>query len=144
MFSMDRYYTRLIMGIVFLWVLGWPIPEILAQLPYSCDLSMENEPEPSVTINMESYRYTPSEIPLDVGKVVRLTLHNHSFLVPHNFLLDDPQGIRLFEVDVGSGEEAFVEFTPAVSGTYPFYCDKQLLFFPSHREQGMEGRFLVR
>ena len=26
-------------------------------------------------------------------------------------------------------------------GTYSFYCDKQLLFFPNHREEGMEGDY---
>jgi hypothetical protein len=25
-------------------------------------------------------------------------------------------------------------------GIYLFYCDKKLLFLPSHREKGMEGR----
>lgn len=93
---------------------------------------------------MESYQYTPSEIVLEVGKTVRLTLHNQSFLVPHNFLLDDPAGARLIALDVSSGESQDVQFTPPAPGIYLFYCDKQLLFFPSHREQGMEGRFLVR
>ena len=29
-------------------------------------------------------------------------------------------------------------------GTYLFYCDKQLLFFPSHRDEGMQGYLKVR
>lgn len=104
----------------------------------------ETPSERRITIKMESYEYTPSEMILEIGQMVTLILQNHSFLVPHNFLLDDPQGVRILEADVASGEEQVVQFTPIRPGIYPFYCDKQLLFFPSHREQGMEGRFLVR
>lgn len=100
--------------------------------------------EPFVSITMESYQYSPSEIILEVGRTVIIVLRNQSFLVPHNFLLDDPQGIRLLEADVSSGEEQRIQFRPAISGRYNFYCDKQLWFFPSHRTQGMEGRLLVR
>ena len=138
------YYTTLVMGISWLLVVGWASDEILGQISPSSEPSSKNLREQSLKITMESYSYTPSEIMLKVGKVVKITLYNDSFLVPHNFLLDDPNGVRLIEVDVGSGEERVVEFTPAIPGTYSFYCDKQLLFFPNHREEGMEGRFLVR
>jgi plastocyanin len=93
---------------------------------------------------MESHQYTPDEISLNVGQAVTLVLQNDSFLVPHNFLLDDPDGNRIVEVDVPSGKQVTVEFKPAIAGIYPFYCDKKLLFFPSHRDQGMEGRMVVR
>ena len=138
------YYTTLVLGISCLLVVGWDTEEIFGQTFPSSEPSSENLQVQSLKITMESYSYTPSEIMLKVGKVVRITLYNDSFLVPHNFLLDDPNGVRLIEVDVGSGEERVVEFTPIIPGAYPFYCDKQLLFFPNHREQGMEGRFLVR
>jgi hypothetical protein len=29
-------------------------------------------------------------------------------------------------------------------GTFPFYCDKKLLFFKSHHERGQEGHLEVR
>ncbi|MCL4458112.1 MAG: hypothetical protein M1147_13095, partial [Nitrospirae bacterium] len=38
-----------------------------------------------------------------------------------------------------SKEPKVVKFTPKKTGKYPFYCDKKLLFFKSHRERGMEG-----
>ena len=95
-------------------------------------------------ISMESYKFTPHEIVAQVGIPLELTLQNDSFLVPHNFLLDSPDGKRLMEVGVASGESQNVHLTFTEPGIYPFYCDKQLWFFPSHREQGMEGRIIVR
>jgi plastocyanin len=43
-----------------------------------------------------------------------------------------------------STQEHIIHFTPAKSGRYPFYCDKKLLFFKSHRGKGMEGILEVR
>jgi len=97
-----------------------------------------------VLIRMESYSFMPSEIVVEAGKPVTLTLSNESFLVPHNFLLDDPSGIRLVDADISSGDTQAVTLTLTEPGIYPFYCNKKLLFFPSHREQGMEGRLIVR
>lgn len=36
-------------------------------------------------------------------------------------------------------EPEVIRFIPSKPGSYPFYCDKKLLFFKSHREQGIEG-----
>ncbi|MDR4495325.1 MAG: cupredoxin domain-containing protein [Nitrospirales bacterium] len=139
-----KYYTQLILGISCLQILGMLPSEISAQSRNLPSLSSEAGSEQHVVVDMESYQYTPSEIVLEAGQTVRITLQNQSFLVPHNFLLDDPTGARIVELDVSSGEMQDVQFKPLGPGIYPFYCDKQLLFFPSHREQGMEGRFLVR
>ncbi len=98
----------------------------------------------TITITMESYEYTPQTLTAEVGKPIKFLLKNESFLVPHNFLLDSPNGNRLVEVNVDSGEEAVVDFTPTQAGIYLFYCDKQLLFFPNHREEGMEGTLTVQ
>jgi len=144
MVSPDPYYTRLGVGISCLLVFGISPFGISAQPPNSSDMPVVDQFERNLTINMESYQYTPSEISLEVGKAVTIILRNDSFLVPHNFLLDDPQGIRLIEEDVSSGEERRIQFTPAMPGIYHFYCDKKLFFFPTHREQGMEGQLLVR
>ncbi len=97
-----------------------------------------------IVIILESYAYSPSELTLQKGQTVTFVLTNDSFLVPHNFLLDDPDGIRVVERDISSGESERLSVTLKKSGTYRFYCDKQLLFFPTHREQGMEGRLIVR
>ncbi|MGB0911436.1 MAG: cupredoxin domain-containing protein [Nitrospirales bacterium] len=97
----------------------------------------------TITIKMESYTFTPKTLTAELGKPLKFLLMNESFLVPHNFLLDSPDGIRLIEQNVDSGEQATIQFTPTQKGVYVFYCDKQLLFFPNHREEGMEGSLTV-
>jgi len=97
-----------------------------------------------ITITMESYTFTPKTLTAEVGQPIEFLLKNESFLVPHNFLLDSPDGVRLIEANVDSGEQATIQFTPTQSGPHVFYCNKQLLFFPDHREEGMEGTLTVR
>lgn len=96
-----------------------------------------------MVIDMESYAFSPPELTIERGKPITLILRNQSFLVPHNFLLENPHGVRILEADISSGESQAHVLTLTEPGIYPFYCDKQLLFFPSHREEGMEGRLIV-
>ncbi len=140
----EFYYTRLILGLVV--VMGyWSFCDSLyAQTSESSSSHVEEPFGQQVMISMESYVFTPSEVLVKAGIPVTLTLSNQSFLVPHNFLLDDPSGIRLVDADISSGDTEAVTLTLTEPGIYPFYCDKQLLFFPTHREQGMEGRLVVR
>lgn len=123
----------------------WAFPSSFYAQPVDSPLSgMENPSGQQVLIRMESYSFSPSEVVVAVGKPVTLTLVNDSFLVPHNFLLDDPKGTRLADINISSGDTQVVTLTLTDPGIYPFYCDKQLLFFPSHREQGMVGHLIVR
>lgn len=140
----EFYYTRLILGLVV--VIGyWSFSDGLHAQTSESSSSQVKEPfGQQVMIRMESYVFTPSEVVVKAGEPVTLTLSNQSFLVPHNFLLDDPSGIRLVDADISSGDTQAVTLTLTEPGIYPFYCDKQLLFFPTHREQGMEGRLIVR
>ncbi|PJA77875.1 MAG: quinol oxidase [Nitrospirae bacterium CG_4_9_14_3_um_filter_51_5] len=137
-------YTRLIFGLAL--VVGqWSFPSSLyAQTSASSLPIVEESDWQQVVISMESYAFTPSEVVVEAGKPVTLTVSNQSFLVPHNFLLDDPNGVRLVDADISSGDTEVVTLTLTEPGFYPFYCDKKLLFFPNHREQGMEGRLIVR
>jgi len=64
---------------------------------------------------------------------IEITLINDSFLVPHNFVLETTEQKVYFERNVDAGEQAVVRFTLTQVGVYHFYCDRQLLFFPSHR-----------
>ena len=138
------YYTRLIASLAVL-VGQWSFAyDLLAQPTDSPLPHMEAPFGQQVLIRMESYSFTPSEVLVEAGTPVTLTLINESFLVPHNFLLDDPGGTRLVDVNISSGDTRAVTLTLTEPGIYPFYCDKKLLFFPSHREQGMEGRLIVR
>src|SRR5262245_33123100 len=96
------------------------------------------------SITVDSYSFTPRQLIVQAGKPVELTLTSVTTLTPHNFVIKDPAAGLLVTQEVGPRETAKVTFTPTKAGTYVYYCDKKLPFFPSHREQGMEGRLEVR
>ncbi|MGH8568036.1 MAG: cupredoxin domain-containing protein [Gammaproteobacteria bacterium] len=98
----------------------------------------------SVEVSLDNYSYTPDHLIVKAGLPVIITLRNTAFLVPHNLVLTDPQAGFQLRQEVAAGESARVVFTPEKRGVFTFYCDKKLLFLPSHREQGMEGRLEVR
>ena len=114
---------------------------VLAQEPLVQSGALVSE---EIVIDMESYVFSPSEITVEAGQPLTLMLRNQSFLVPHNFLLDNPNGQRVLDADISSGESQTHTLTLTEPGVYQFYCDKQLLFFPTHREEGMEGRLIVQ
>lgn len=91
-------------------------------------------------IILDSYSYSPDRLIVQAGQPVELALTSVTTITPHNFIIKD-LGV---EQDVGAGKTVTVRFTPTQPGTFPFYCDKKLLFLPSHREKGMEGRLEVR
>lgn len=96
------------------------------------------------TILLDSYSYTPSHIVVQSGKPVEFKLISNTLLTPHNFVLKDAGlGVDIDETVWGGGTEV-VRFTPSQPGRYTFYCDKKLPFFPSHREEGMEGTLEVK
>lgn len=92
------------------------------------------------TIILDSYSYSPDRLIAQAGKPVELTLTSVTTITPHNFIVKE----LAVEQDIGAGKTVTVRFTPMQPGTFPFYCDKKLLFLPSHREKGMEGRLEVR
>ena len=96
------------------------------------------------TLILDSYSYTPSHVIVQAGKPVELLLTSITSITPHNFLLKNEAAGLSIERDVSSGRTVTVQFTVRKPGLYPFYCDKKLLFFPSHREKGMEGVLEVR
>ena len=96
------------------------------------------------SIVLDSYEYTPPHISVEAGAPIEFQLENQSFLTPHNFIIDHPEAGLQQDVNVDAGDTLTILFLAETPGTYTFYCDKQLLFFPSHREEGMEGRLEVR
>ncbi len=96
------------------------------------------------TVILDSYSYTPQHLIVQTGKPVELLLTSITTITPHNFVLRDEAAGLSIERDVSAGKTVTVQFTPTKPGRYPFYCDKKLLFFPSHREKGMEGILEVR
>ena len=110
--------------------------------PVTAEVGSDGVQRASVTL--DSYSFTPSHLIVQAGKPVELTLTSVTTLVPHDFVLkESAAGISVAQ-EVGPRETAKVTFTPTKPGIYAFYCDKKLAFFPSHREQGMEGRLEVR
>lgn len=95
-------------------------------------------------IVLDSYAYAPPHISVEAGAPIEFQLENQSFLTPHNFIIDHPESGLQQDVNVDAGDSITIRFTAETPGRYTFYCDKQLLFFPSHREEGMEGRLEVR
>jgi heme/copper-type cytochrome/quinol oxidase subunit 2 len=96
------------------------------------------------TIILDSYSYTPDHLIVQAGKPIELLLTSITTITPHNFLLKNEAAGLSIERDVGSGRTVTVQFTATKPGIYTFYCDKKLLFFPSHQEKGMEGKLEVR
>ncbi|BBL72054.1 hypothetical protein MoryE10_26600 [Methylogaea oryzae] len=87
------------------------------------------------------YYFEPNHIVVKAGVPVELVVRKESGFTPHTFVMDAPSAGMRFNVDLG--EPRAVRFTPSKPGVYGFYCDKQLLFFESHREKGMEGTLEV-
>ncbi len=135
------HYTRFVFWVVLSLILWSGTSSAIAQKGLLQNGVADSQ---EMVIDMESYIFTPSEVRVNRGQMSTLILRNQSFLVPHNFLLDDPHGIRILEADISSGESQTHALTLTETGIYPFYCDKQLFFFPSHRDEGMEGRLIVQ
>lgn len=92
-----------------------------------------------VTIEVDSYSYTPNHLQVEVGKPVELILNSVTIITPHNFVLKEPAAGLMIEQDIPTGKGTILRFTPTQLGIFTFYCDKKLLFFKSHRDKGMEG-----
>ncbi len=86
-----------------------------------------------------SYYYKPDHIVVKKGVPVELIILRESSLVPHNIVMDYPSAGMKFDVEINPDKPVRISFTPLKTGSFEFYCDKKLLFFPSHREKGMHG-----
>ena len=105
---------------------------------------MDSDGVQRVAIVVDSYSYTPSHLQVEVGKPVELILNSVTIITPHNFVLKEPMAGLMIEEDIPSRKGTIIRFTPTQRGLFPFYCDKKLIFFKSHREKGMEGLLDVR
>jgi len=97
-----------------------------------------------LTMILDSYSYSPDHIIVQAGHPVEVLLKSVTTITPHNFIIKDEAAGLSLDRDVGAGKSVTLRFTPAQKGIFPFYCDKKLLFFASHREKGMEGKLEVR
>jgi len=91
-----------------------------------------------VEITGGEYYFEPNHIVLKVGVPTVFIVKRTGYMVPHNIKIDQPDAGMSFDVDMSKSGNT-IEFTPTKAGTYPFICDKKLLFFESHKEKGMDG-----
>ncbi len=88
------------------------------------------------------YFFNPDYIVVKVNVPVDLKVRKEPSIVPHDFVINSPDsGLDVHEAL--SAEPKSIKFTPKKAGKYPFYCDRKLLFFKSHRNRGMEGTLEV-
>ena len=85
-----------------------------------------------------SYFFAPNHLIVAAGVPVELTVRKEKGLVPHDIVLKAPEAGIDFRVPLDAKPKV-IRFTPKRAGVFPFYCDKRLLFFESHRERGMAG-----
>jgi uncharacterized cupredoxin-like copper-binding protein len=92
-----------------------------------------------VYIKAGSYYFKPDYIIVKKGEPVELVLIRDSAIIPHNIVMNHPEAGMDFRIEIDPEEPVRVSFTPLKVGVFEFFCDKKLLFFPSHKEKGMHG-----
>jgi plastocyanin domain-containing protein len=85
-----------------------------------------------------NYFFRPDHLIVRANVPVELTVSKETGITPHNLVIQAPVAGIDVRADLNVAPKTIV-FTPRLPGRYPFYCDKKLLFFPSHRAKGMEG-----
>jgi len=100
--------------------------------------TVDNDGIQKVKILAGNYFFNPDYIIVKVNIPVELTISKEPGITPHVFVIKESEaGIDINESL--STDAKIIKFTPNKVGKYPFYCPKKLLFFKSHRDQGMEG-----
>lgn len=91
-----------------------------------------------VEILAGAYFFKPDQIVVKANIPLELKVSKEAGIVPHNFIIKEPEAG--FDIKESlSTEPKVIRVTPKKTGKHPFYCDKKLLFFESHRKKGMEG-----
>lgn len=103
--------------------------------------SFSEEPQ-KIEVILDSYKFIPDKIVVEVNKPVELKLKSVTSIIPHNITIDDPDSGIFFNEDVGAGDEGVVSFIPIKTGTYEFYCNKKNIF-ANHKKKGMVGTLEV-
>jgi len=91
-----------------------------------------------VEMTAGEYYFDPSVVVVKVNVPVELTIKKTGGMTPHNFTIKAPEAGLDFTIDISS-EPKKVSFMATKTGSYPFECSKQFLFFKSHKDRGMHG-----
>lgn len=87
----------------------------------------------SFTVEGHSFAFSPSTMTAKKGDTVRVTFKNTGGF--HDFTLDE---FSAQTKQTNTGESTTVEFVADKAGTFKYYCS-----VGNHRQQGMEGVFVV-
>ena len=82
----------------------------------------------------DEYSYTPSQLSIVEGDVVRVTFNNNG-RIPHNWVL---RGYNIATNTIAPGASDTVQFVADKSGEFEYYCSLR-----GHRERGMLGLLTV-
>ena len=96
-----------------------------------------------VEILAGSYFFDPNYLIVKVNMPVELKIRKEPGMIPHDIVLKAPEAGIDFRQELKEAPE-IIKFTPTKTGTYPFTCEKKLLFFESHKDKGMTGTLDVR
>lgn len=126
-----------------LWLsLAAPAP-VLAQEPKEAYVAkIDPDGVQRVRIGGGGYFFKPNHIIVKVNVPVELIVSREAGIVPHNIVIKAPEAGIMVEEELDP-EAKKIPFTATAVGKYPLYCSNKLLFFASHREQGMEGTLEV-
>ncbi len=91
-----------------------------------------------VEMTAGEYYFDPSVVVVKVNVPVELTIKKAGGITPHNITMKAPEADLDFSIDISS-ELKKVSFMATKTGSYPFECSKQFIFFKSHKERGMHG-----
>lgn len=92
----------------------------------------------------DSFFYSPDYLIVKLNVPVELTIQSKTIIIPHTFVLNDPESGLKIKQDIPAGKSVVIKFTPTRPGKFKFYCDHKLLFFKSHEERGMKGFLEVK
>ncbi len=109
--------------------LGRPVHEVTARV--------DARGVQHVRLVTHSFYYEPNRIVVKANVPVELTIHNASFMVPHNFTVEGLETPTEKDVSMFHGSGT-LRFTPTKPGEYRFFCDKD-----SHMKKGMTGTLVV-
>ena len=117
---------------------------VFAERPLAVEVPLNPDGVQRAVVEADSYAFIPHHLIVKAGKPVELTFKSMTWVVPHNVIIDDPRSGLHIREEIPAGKSLTITFTPTVPGSFAIYCDKQLLFFKSHREKGQEGVLEVR
>jgi plastocyanin domain-containing protein len=129
----------------------WAVPAILLLFATSAaaaagekEFTAKTDPDGIQRVEMVagSYFFDPNVIIVKVNVPVELKVRKEPGMIPHDIVLSAPEAGINFKQELKETPET-IKFTPTKTGTYPFTCDKKLLFFESHKDKGMTGTLEV-